>query len=290
MTLVILVLVSLNLTLGENGLISKAEEAKKHQQNAEESDAIAMNTYTEYIQNIFTKRQLEVVANVQYSTSYTITVLANVTNKIPEDGTITYQYYIKLASAPDDDYELKKEGTETTYTYTGLNLYESYMIKIKAINEKGDSGEATITAGTQCFLAGTEVLTESGMKNIEDIKVGEKVYSINIENNKKELKEVTSVFKGESNEVYELMIGNEIVRTTPKHRFYIVDKGWIRAYELEEGDKIVAKDNSNLEITKIEHKFYEEPVTVYNLTVEGYHNYLITQYELLVHNGGSPSA
>ena len=40
-------------------------------------------------------------------------------------------------------------------------------------------------------------------------------------------------------------------------------------------------------IKKIEHKFYKDPIPVYNLTVDGYHNYLITKYELLVHNRGS---
>ena len=35
---------------------------------------------------------------------------------------------------------------------------------------------------------------------------------------------------------------------------------------------------------KIEHIFYEEPIPVYNLTVDDFHTFLITKYELLVHN------
>ena len=70
------------------------------------------------------------------------------------------------------------------------------------------------------------------------------------------------------------------------HKFYIQDKGWIRAYEVEIGDKLIAKDN-NMEITDIEYIYHKEPVKIYNMTVEDNHNYLITEYELLVHNAGS---
>ena len=47
-------------------------------------------------------------------------------------------------------------------------------------------------------MAGTQVRTESGLKNIEDILIGEKVYSMNLDNNKRELKEVTAVFTGKT--------------------------------------------------------------------------------------------
>lgn len=214
-------------------------------------------------------------------------VNVNVLNQSEGNGQITFKYYIKLASA--NEYELKETSTTNTYTYTKLTSYSSYMIKVEATDTNGITGMATKTAGTSCFLAGTKVLTKDGMKNIEDIEKGDHVYSINIDNNQREVKEVKKIFRGYTDETYELTIGDEVVKTTTKHKFYIVDKGWIRACELEEGDKIVAKDNDSLLITKIKHKYHEEKIPVYNLTVEGYHNYLITKYELLVHNAGSVS-
>ena len=204
-----------------------------------------------------------------------------------ENGQLTYRYYIKNLSNSDQDYSLKYKGSELKYKYEGLVYNESYLLKVVATDELGNEVTEETTAGTWCFLAGTQILTETGMKNIEDIKVGDMVYSLNTDNNQRELKQVIQLFRGESKDIYEITIGNEVIKTTPKHQFYVVDKGWIRAFELEEGDGIVAKDNSNLIITKIEHKSYEEPLKVYNITVEGYHNYLITQYELLVHNAPS---
>ena len=220
----------------------------------------------------------------------TTAVSVTVNNLKSENGQLTYKYYIKKATESDDYYVLKYEGTSNTYIYENVYNTQSYLLKVEVMDEIGNKRVATQTAGVHCFLAGTKILSESGMKNIEEIEIGEKVYSINIDNNQKELKEVLAIFEGESNEVYELTIGDEVVKTTPKHQFYIVDKGWVRACDIQEGDRIVAKDNSDLIINNIEYKYYEEPVKVYNLTVEGYHNYLITPYEMLVHNAGSPSS
>ena len=217
-------------------------------------------------------------------TMYYATLQVTPNNLKEENGQLTYRYYIKNLSNSDQDYSLKYKGSELKYKYEGLVYNESYLLKVVATDELGNEVTEETTAGTWCFLAGTQILTETGMKNIEDIKVGDMVYSLNTDNNQRELKQVIQLFRGESKDIYEITIGNEVIKTTPKHQFYVVDKGWIRAFELEEGDGIVAKDNSNLIITKIEHKSYEEPLKVYNITVEGYHNYLITQYELLVHN------
>jgi Tfp pilus assembly protein PilE len=222
-------------------------------------------------------------------TMYYATLQVTTSNLKEENGQLYYKYYIRNLTSGEQTYELKYQGSDTTYKYEGLSYSNNYEVKVEAMDELGNIIIQTIVPEVQCFLSGTQILTETGMKNIEDIKVGDRVYSINIDNNQKELKQVIDLYQGQSNEIYELTIGEEVIKTTPKHQFYVVDKGWIRAYELKEGDRIVAKDNSNLIINKIEYKYYEEPLSVYNLTVEGYHNYLITQYELLVHNAGSPT-
>ena len=225
---------------------------------------------------------LNVSLTVIQNGGHTISVQANV-----EEGTnenILYKYYIKLASEEDSKYVLDYKGSENTHEYIDLDYATSYIVKVEAIDKNENKGEAFATAGTQCFVAGTQVLTEDGMKNIEDIEIGQRVYTINTDTNEKELKEVIDLFRGTSNELYKLKIGDEIITTTPKHQFYIVDKGWVRAYDLKEGDRIVSKETEDLIIEKIEHEKLENPVKVYNLTVKGNHNYLITKYKLLVHN------
>ena len=48
---------------------------------------------------------------------------------------------------------------------------------------------------TKCFIEGTLILTLIGLVKIEDIKVGDEVYSYNEETNKKELKKVKRIFR-----------------------------------------------------------------------------------------------
>ncbi len=244
------------------------------------------NNTTEKKINVRTKREI-IELNVTVDTKTImdqITAVTKVTNNV---GEVTYKYYIKKSSQPDSAYELRHTGKENSYTFGKLEAFSSYTVKVEAEDENGNVGQAIGHAGTACFLPGTQIYTKDGMRNIEDIKIGDMVYTINLDNNAKELQKVIDVLKNKTDETYELTINNQLVKTTPRHQFYIVDKGWIRAYDLQIGDRIVAKDNSSLVIEKIEHKFHKEPIDVYNLTIENNHNYLITPYELLVHNAPS---
>ena len=105
-----------------------------------------------------------------------------------------YSYYLKKATDSDSEYKLKYQGTNTSFNPTEeLESYVSYIMKVEVADAAGNIGSAIISFdGPYCFAEGTKVLTESGMKNIEEIKVGEKVYAINIDTNQRELKEVTN--------------------------------------------------------------------------------------------------
>ena len=145
----------------------------------------------------------------------------------------------------------------------------------------------TCQTQTACFVAGTKVLTENGYKNIEDIKVDDYVYAMNLDSNEYELKRVLQKFESLTSKIYEINVANRIIKTTARHEFYIIDKGWIRAEELQEGDKVSSKEDIDTTITKIKIISQKERTPVYNMEVEGHHNYLITEDGLLVHNGSS---
>lgn len=212
-----------------------------------------------------------------------------ITMNSPSDigsGLSYYEYYIKSSSAADSSYELIYSGSNTTYTTTNISG-GTYNVKVIAYDQAGNNYELINTVEvTVCFVAGTEVLTENGYKNIEDIKIGDKVWTINLETNDMILKEVTETFINDSYEVMHITIGNETVSATPRHRFYIVDKGWVRAYYLEVGDKVITKEGT-MEITSVEYERLEKPIKVYNFEVEDEHTYLVTKYSILVHNVGS---
>ena len=138
-----------------------------------------------------------------------------------------------------------------------------------------------------CFVAGTKVKTENGYKNIEDIKIGEKVYSYNLDNNELELKEVIDTIESSTIDTYKMTIGDKTVEMSPRHQIYIIDKGWTRAYDVKSRDMMLSINGEKIKITNIEYKKYDEPIKTYNLTVEGNSNYFVTDIQVLVHNAPS---
>ena len=199
-----------------------------------------------------------------------------------------YEYYIKYSTEADSAYELIYNGVNTSYTTSDVTG-ATYTVKVVAYDKAGNSytqtGEATVII---CFAEGTEVFTENGYKPIEDIQVGEKVWTINLESNELVLEKVIETFVNDSYEIMHVTIGDEVVNATPRHQFYVVDKGWVRAYYLEVGDKLMT-DEGTVEITNVEYERLKEPIKVYNFTVENEHTYLVTKYSVLVHNAFAPS-
>ena len=136
-----------------------------------------------------------------------------------------------------------------------------------------------------CFVAGTKVSTPNGYKNIENIQVGDIVYSMNLETMQVEEKTVERlrITENRCTVTYLISTGTDYIESTPNHRFYVKDKGWIDACELELGDILVDKTGNDKEITDIKTKIYAEPVTVYNFEVEDNHNYFVGEENILVY-------
>ena len=139
-----------------------------------------------------------------------------------------------------------------------------------------------------CFVAGTVVLTDAGEKAIEEIAVGDLVWSKNTETGEQALKEVVQIFVRESKElVYVSINGKEIV-TTPEHPFYVMNQGWVCAIDLHVGDTLVLQNGKCVKIEKTQLETQKLPVTVYNFEVEDFHTYYVGDESVLVHNSCKP--
>ena len=136
-----------------------------------------------------------------------------------------------------------------------------------------------------CFVAGTTVLTVAGLQAIEDIKVGDSVWAANPETGEFDYKNVVRTFVNEATELTHVTVDGEEIVSTPEHPYYVEEKGWVNAGELEVGDSVTLADGSTSEVESIETEELEEPVKVYNFEVEGYHTYFVgTDVQVLVHN------
>ncbi|WP_127533294.1 polymorphic toxin-type HINT domain-containing protein [Paenibacillus kobensis] len=151
-------------------------------------------------------------------------------------------------------------------------------------NSQGSSKPAAKTTSSECncFTAGTKVQTDEGEKNIEDIEVGDKVLSKDEATGEVAYKEVTATFNHETDEIYKIHVGGQTIESTFNHPFYVEDKGWTFVKDLKVGDLLVQSDGNTLEITSIEllHKY----VTVYNMTVDEFHTYFVSDLGIWVHN------
>ena len=138
-----------------------------------------------------------------------------------------------------------------------------------------------------CFVAGTQVLTEDGYKNIEDVKLGEKLWAKNVDTGEQEWKAVTKIFNEPDRGIYEIKLhGNDgfeqKIEATDDHPFYVIGKGWKTTIELKVGDEIETDGNGAMKVISVVDE--QRQALTYNFTVADFHTYYVTKKNVLVHN------
>jgi hypothetical protein len=132
--------------------------------------------------------------------------------------------------------------------------------------------------GGMCFVRGTPVtLSDGTTKPIEQVEPGDKVRSYETDRGEFVAGVVVKII---TRDVTEYLSVDGIL-VTAEHPFWIVDRGeWAKAGELKRGD-ILLRDNGGFQIVKNIFHIRSE-VEVFNMTVEGVHNYFAGG--VLVHN------
>jgi len=140
-----------------------------------------------------------------------------------------------------------------------------------------------------CFIAGTMVKLSDGTNvAIEDIKPGDEILGYDEENEKASSGVVGDIKTSEEDVIIKVTLGEHnsrhtdknVIGTTPKHPFFVKDKGWVIAEELEVGDFCFSKSEQWIEIIEISFGLKQ---TVYNLLdVDPTHTFYVNG--ILVHN------
>ena len=134
-----------------------------------------------------------------------------------------------------------------------------------------------------CFTEDTPVLTDSGVRRISEIHVGDSVYAYDENSGIYAYKPVTQVNLGETKETIRVQIDGEIIECTSTHPF-LMDSGWTPASELEKGNQVLSTNGSYCTVTAVDVVNYDTPISTYTVCVDEYHSFLVGNCGVVVHN------
>lgn len=153
--------------------------------------------------------------------------------------------YVHLLGYPKKKIQMLQLGLRhSLYAETAYSA-ESYAPTIFLINFDGVRNISTILQQIgfdmiivdECFVAGTKVSTIYGDKNIEDIRVGDKVY------NALGISKVKRISSRQINKIIQIKLSNgRIFKCTLNHPIF-TNAGWIEAKDLVYGDVVYEKEN-----------------------------------------------
>jgi len=146
------------------------------------------------------------------------------------------------------------------------------------------------------FVEGTEVWTKQGLKPIEQITSGTKVYAYDIESEKWSYKPVIETLAHDySGNLVTIIADGETIIATADHPFFVVSNlesdyrpyinvknntGWVSAKNLRAGDILLLKNNTKLKVNSV--RLYNDDLRVYTLNVAGDHTFAIHEKGILV--------
>ncbi len=150
---------------------------------------------------------------------------------------------------------------------------------------------------TYCFVAGTLVLTATGMVAIEELQPGDMVYAMEAIGEEQcvdvdsdiDRKTILQTYIHETDETYVVTIDGEEIETTAEHPFYNAEGEQVAAKDLQEGDSVTTADGDTKTVDAVTCIHHDEPVRVYNIAVCDDHTYFVGKTHVLVHNACQPT-
>lgn len=165
-----------------------------------------------------------------------------------------------------------------------------WLIPGAQITRFGRVGGA-ISRACNCFVAGTEVMTSEGLRDIETIRVGDSVLARDEVTGETSYRSVVGVVAGSEREIWEVSVratdpsGStifETLSTTNEHPWHVVGSGWIETQYLDIGSEIITSRGEAATVISVLNSGRNEPT--YNFEVEELHNYFVGESGLWVHN------
>lgn len=94
----------------------------------------------------------------------------------------------------------------------------------------------------ECFVAGVQVDTPEGLRNIEDIREGDLIYGYDHETSSVVTSKVLGTMRKKSDTIVEEL------GVTPNHPYFVVGSGYIEVSDLTDDDRIMIKDGEDVHV------------------------------------------
>ncbi|MEO1323889.1 MAG: RHS repeat-associated core domain-containing protein [Pseudomonadota bacterium] len=138
-----------------------------------------------------------------------------------------------------------------------------------------------------CFVAGTLVETEHGLRPIEEIEIGDKVWAWSEETGDVALKEVTDLIRPEPKPIWALEVSGveetkEKIEVTDDHPWWVIGIGWVETKDLSPGMALSTRDGKGMIVTSTAMTDRQE--STFNLTIAEYSTFFVSEDAILVHN------
>ena len=143
-----------------------------------------------------------------------------------------------------------------------------------------------------CFVAGTKVLTLEGLRNIEDLCIGDWVLSRDADTGEQAYRAVVDTIVTHPERLYHVRYRHdggfeEELVATGEHPFYVVERNaFVAARDLVAGETLSLADGATAIVAGVvtEDPRPGEILTTYNVEVDEFHTYFVGESGVWVHN------
>ena len=125
------------------------------------------------------------------------------------------------------------------------DLYNNFQMGVSLVS----SFTGAASQNMACFIAGTTILTATGLVAIEKLAAGDKVISTNPDTLETAEKTVLETYVRQVDKLVHITINGEEIVTTDNHPFYVQGRGFINAGNLLVGDCAVWVHNAECKVS-----------------------------------------
>jgi hypothetical protein len=187
-------------------------------------------------------------------------------------------------------------GVADVAYFAGNNISPAAIIRVgtrlaRLADELGDVGTSRVIREIEqerrdidcrsSFIAGTPVWTPTGFTPIEQLGTRDKVWSRNDRTFEDRPQTILRTISREASAYHELRTEAGILHVTEEHPLWVQGQGWVPVKDLRYGMPIATASGDTLVISN---KRIEQPVKVYNFTVNNTENYFVGEQKVWAHN------